>query len=189
MNKRIENECSGALKKGGLTRRDFLKVIPFITGGALLAACGKSEQSIITDAGESKPGQDFGVTIETAPGRTGVELFTSEKHFLNEKQEEIAGDIGVFINSGEHNVTEVQTSYTEGYLTAGRASYSPDTQGRGNNLRVTFIQSSQHFLYEKDGDVKKVLTATLEDAQNVHKVNTIFQEGYLVAAEVWYYQP
>ncbi len=186
MSKGIENERSGT---GRLTRRDFLKVIPFITGSTLLAACGTSEQSITTDAGKSKPGQDFGVTIETAPGRTRVELFTSEAYFLDKKQEQVTSGISDFINSGEHNVTEVQTSYTDGFLTAGRASYSPDTQGRGSNLRVTFIQSSQHFLDKKDGEVKKMLATALEDAQNVHKVNTIFQQGFLVSAEVWYYQP
>lgn len=169
----------------GLTRREFLKFLPLATIAATSAACGTSEQNIITGIGEIQGG----VSIEAIPGKVSVELFTSDKHFLNEKQAEVTTDISSFINSGEHNVTEVQTSYTEGYLTAGRASYSPDVPGKGKNLRVTFIQSSQHFLNEKDKDIKGALETTLESAENVYKVNTIFQEGFLMAAEVWYYQP
>lgn len=174
----------------GYTRRNFLRMVPFIaTSAAFLTACNNyQEQTATTKVSDKQSAQDYGVTIETTPGKVNIELFTSKEYYFNEKQAEVTNTINDFVNSGSHNISEIQTSYSDGYLTAGRANYSPDSQGKGNSIRVRFIQSSQYYWGEKNGEVKKELEDLLKNTQNVYKVNTVFQQGYLLAAEIWYYQ-
>lgn len=129
------------------------------------------------------------MTVEPVDGKIAVQLFTSPKYYFDEKQKEVTQILSNFVNSGDNDVVSVKTSYSNGYLTAGQADYAQEKQGKGNKIRINLVQSGEYYWDNRDKDVKKKLNDVLKNTQNVHKVNTIFGNGYLLAAEVWYFEP
>lgn len=162
-----------------MSGRNVLVVLTWLA--LALTAC--AQQPVQQDQVVEVP-QD-NVSSMGRPDKTDIVLVTSDQYYLVEKQQEVASQLDELINAGSYDITEVQTYYSDGYLTAARVTYVPEVEGDGNKLRVKFIQSDKYYVNEKDQDVKKGLEEALAST-DVLKVNTIFQNGYLLAAEVWY---
>jgi len=123
------------------------------------------------------------VTSDLNESGTTLVTFQSNISDLNSKQFDFAHQVEEFVNSGEYNISQCQTSYTMGYLTAARCNYYPRV-GKGNSLRVNFIQSKYDSVTDKNTDALHQLSQFGDGAFS--KV-TIYWTGHLMTAEVWWF--
>jgi hypothetical protein len=111
----------------------------------------------------------------------------SNKYYFNEKQDDIRPKLEAMINNGKYNVLYVKTSYSSGYLTAAEMAYDASGRGDGNNMRVMFIQSDEHYWNKKQDDIKPRIDAVVNSGKyDIVKINSVYAEGYLLAAEIYY---
>lgn len=130
------------------------------------------------------------VVCQTVEDGTNLraEVITSNKHYWNDKQDEVRAKIEEIVNGGKFNVTSVKTFYSDAYLTSAEIKYSVADDCNNQNLRVIFIHSNKHYWNEKQDEVKPKLDEIVNSGiYNIQDVNTIMLSGYLVAAEVYYH--
>ena len=138
-----------------------------------LTACGDTSQTIT-------------FTYAVAKGQTSFAQFTSDKYYFEKVQADVAPKLTSFINSGDHNITEVDLSYSDNYLTSAVVYYDPNTTGEGNQLRLKLISSDKYYYEQIQPDVQKQLDAVQQTGLNIYKVQIVQDQGYTVAAVVWY---
>ncbi len=123
-------------------------------------------------------GVPYSVIITPNEGKTEQKLFTFSDRHLNTKQESIALELITFINSGSNNVTKVDTYYTEGWMTAAVVTYIPNSNGKGNRLRVALIQTPAIGWNIKDPMIRERLVHDRPLIANHHELystHNIFQ--------------
>jgi len=150
----------------------------------VLSACNTNTQDVQSvDLRTNTPKQ----SIQQQPEQFVKLLFlTSDKYYYEMKETEITKQLNETVNGGSYNIVRVQTYYSSGFLTSVRIDYIPDTSGEGNALRLKLIQSEKYYYESKDEDIKKKLNEALISIKETVKINTVFDSGYLIAAEVWY---
>lgn len=110
----------------------------------------------------------------------------SKWHLMPNKQKDLKPKLEGFINSGDHNIVSVQTTYTDAYLTSAEITYSLDNDCKGNNLRVALIHSNKRFWHTKQNDVRPRLEKMITGDYDILDIKEIRIKKYLVAAEVYY---
>ena len=165
--------------KGKLPRFLIVLVVLCAIGGAV-SACDDANLRTLNSVTEM-------VTVGSYDGPTSYEVFAPAKDTVHEDQPIVAKDLADFVNSGYYNITRVETTYTDGCLTAARVDYRHDQLGgSGNNLRVKLDLPTIDSDVCIFADHTKQLAKLSSDTANVYRVNTVFYNGFLVAGEVWY---
>jgi hypothetical protein len=58
----------------------------------------------------------------------------------------------------------------------------------GNRLRIIFVKSNEKYWNNKDTSIHRQLNEIVNKGKyNILKVQTTYEKGYLIAAEVYYY--
>ena len=176
----------------------LLAAAPFV-----LTACGEEEEvprtSITTTVArrslqpEEHDGQrSFYTRVDTQGGESGesqrtvaVQLLTSTQYYLADKETEVSKQLAELVNSGTLNIFGVRTSYRSGYLVGAEVQYIAGERGLGNAVRVKPLLLGKFYWVEKDPEVHQQLL----DSQSLHpfKIQTVTENGYLLAAEAWSY--
>lgn len=141
------------------------------------------------DSGYPESTRVFEVGTLQPMNGSSVRLFsiTSNKRHFNEKQDDVRQGVVMVVNGGHYNVITVKTAYSSGYLTAADIVYTASGRGAGNDVRVRFIQSSECCLERKAADINPRLTEMVNSGtHDIMKINTVYEQGYLIAAEVYY---
>lgn len=130
-------------------------------------------------------------TFQTAEAVAGSNIrlltITSEKYYFADKEKEIRARLGAEINGGQRNIVAVKTSYSSGYLTSSEITYDASSTGVGNNLRVLFIYSDKYYWNNRMKEVQARLNEIVDSGKyDVVKIQTVYTDGYLLAAEVYY---
>lgn len=112
-------------------------------------------------------------------------ILTSTQQAPVEKQREIASKLEEAVNSGEYNLTACETRYVDGQLAAATIWYLSG-DGEGNNVRVKLLTSDEWLYTDEDRDIQQQLATAQRSTGNIIETKTIFQEEYLLSAEVWY---
>ncbi len=112
-------------------------------------------------------------------------LFSSEKFYHNEKEAEILEALSKFVNSGEHNIVQVSTTYSNAYLTSAQVDYLPNEKGVGNKARVKFLTPKAYYWTERQTELQALKNA---NTQQSFKIQTVVLQGFQVAGEIWYYE-
>lgn len=111
---------------------------------------------------------------------------TSPRYYFEDKQSDVSNVLVATLGMGNVNVVSVQTSYSDAYLTAAQITYQ-ETSGEGNRIRLIMITSDKMFLGDKQDQVKKKFDLVTNDPTlKIVKVQTIYDSGYLVAAEIYH---
>ena len=155
-------------------------VFPIAVLGLLLFVAG---------CDENPPESTQTLEVPTVSGSSlRLLTITSNKYRWDQKQGEIRPKLEATINGGEYNIASVKTSYSSGYLTSAEVTYDASGRGDGNGLRVMFITSDKFYGDQKQGEILPKLEATINGGQyDVVKIQTTYDQGYLLAAEVYYY--
>ena len=137
---------------------------------------------------EPESTQTIEVTTQPVSGSNlRLLTITSDKHYWDQKQDEIRPKLEATINGGEYNIASVKTSYSSGYLTSAEVTYDASGRGDGNGLRVIFITSDKHYWDQRAAEIKPKLDAMVNSGKyDVVKIQTTYAKGYLLAAEVYY---
>jgi hypothetical protein len=139
---------------------------------------------------ENHPESTQTLKMTTQPmngSNTRLLSITSTEYFLDKKQNDVRTKLEATINGGKYNIIAVKTLYSSGYLTAAEVTYNVSGRGDGNNIRVMFIQSDEHYWDRKAADIKHRLNAVVNSGKyDIIKINTTYAEGYLIAAEIYY---
>jgi len=118
-----------------------------------------------------------------------VMTIQSSHYYYNHQQSEIVKILDSVVNSNLYNIIEVKTSYTNSYLTSAVVVYSVGETCTDKHLKVKLIINDQYYYDQKQNDVKPRLDEIVNSGKyNIQSVNTIILQGYLVAAEVYYYE-
>lgn len=131
------------------------------------------------------------VVCQTIDDGTSLRIMTisSPRYYWNEKQEDVVAKLDSVVNSGNYNVVSVKTFYSDAYLTSAEVKYSIAEDCDNRNIRIKFLQSPHYYWNEKQEDVKPLLDSIVNGGTyDIFDVNTVMLQGYLVAAEVYYYQ-
>jgi len=136
-------------------------------------------------------------TFELFPAagrRTRILLVSSDEYLLEKRAKEISRELSEVINGGEYNVLYVKTLYSNEHLTSAEIGYDVSSPGRGNGLRVLLINSNkfsnnkrlswEHQDKEVRAELHKVVNS---GTYYIARVHTIYLKGYLIAAEVYYW--
>jgi len=113
-------------------------------------------------------------------------ILTSDEYYLDTKQKEISQELMTKINSGELDITKVQTFYYKGYLVGSQIDYITKSN-KGSKLRVKLILSDEYYLDTKQKEISQNF-AESQNNTDIFQTQTIYRKGYLVAAEIWYLQ-
>lgn len=146
---------------------------------------------IISGCGDTTTTQQKQVVCYTIEDGTSIRIMTinSLQRYWGNKQEEVVSTLDSIINSGEHNIISVKTFYSDAYLTSAELKYSVAEECDNRNLRIKFIHSPQLYWGNKQDEIKPALDSIVNGGTyDVFDVNTIMLKGYLVAAEVYYYE-
>ncbi len=112
-------------------------------------------------------------------------MFSSEKFYHNEKEAEILEALSKFVNSGDYNIVQVSTTYSNAYLTSAQVDYLPNAKGVGNKARVKFLTPKAFYWTERQ---KELQVLKENNTQKSFKTQTVVLQGFQVASEVWYYE-
>jgi len=113
---------------------------------------------------------------------------TSSRRYYSEKQEDVVATLDSILSSKTFNIVSVKTFYSDTYLTSAEVKYSTAQDCDNTGLQAMFILSEKRYYNEKQDEIKPRLDAIVNSGKyNIKDVNTIMLQGYLVAAEVYYY--
>ena len=133
--------------------------------------------------------QQKNVVCQTIEDGKNVRIMavTSDKHYWNNKQEEIREELEKVINGDEYNIISVKTAYSDAYLTSAEVRYNIAEDCDNKRLRVIFVHSDKYYWSQKQEEVKPRLETLVNNGNhNIQDINSIMLKGYLVAAEVYY---
>jgi len=150
-----------------------------VTTNVATANSAQSASSATTDGGPNI----LNVSSNISQEGTTLVLFQDTDHDEFEAQFIISAQMAKFVNSGKYNITQCQTDYDSGYLAFGRCNYLPGS-GKGNDLRVTFLQSKQGYDTKKNTEIVDLLHTA---GNKYYSKVTINDAQYLVSAELWYF--
>ncbi len=116
---------------------------------------------------------------------------------IRDAEREVVTWLDDFVNTGQHNIVQVQTSYDdEGNLRGANVTYLAPTapKGDGNRVRLLFISDEHdHLTYpEREEHVLARLDAIRDSPPryDIKKINfPIGRLTWLTVAEVWYLKP
>jgi len=117
---------------------------------------------------------------------TEILVISSDGWKFYDQQKEIAAQLETVVNSGKYNITEVKTSYSDGYLTSAEVRYNKD-EGEGNKIRLRLALSNNWYWGGRITEVKTKFQMLQESDLDVIELKTIYLEGELLAAEAYYW--
>jgi hypothetical protein len=120
-----------------------------------------------------------------------VLLISSNKYYWCDKQQEIIPIFDSAVNSGIYNIVEIKTYYSSSYLTAAEILYTTDSIDCRNNksLKMILLTSNEYYWSEKDAEIRPKFDKIINSGTyNIKTTNTVILDGYLVAAEIYYYE-
>lgn len=118
-----------------------------------------------------------------------IKIVTSGQSQWPRQRREVVKELNQIINSGDYNIVSVKTSYSNTFLTSAEVKYSVVKDSKHQNLRIKFFHSQSDQLSVIEKEIKPKLDEFVNSGNyNIQEVNSIMSEGYLVAAEVYYYE-
>lgn len=144
---------------------------------ALLVGCGAYPETTHTvKVAESK-----------TDANTRILTITSSNFRFDAKEKEVRPKLEKAVNSGQYNIITVKTAYTNGYLTSADITYDSSGPDAGNNTRILLIKSDKYRYDAQQKEVEpKLREITGSGKYNIIGIETVYVQGYLVAAEVYY---
>lgn len=129
-------------------------------------------------------------TVEFASSQSGdVETMRIDSVEGNRPwhQQDVAWELHAVVNSGVYNIVAVQTTYEAGYLASAEVLYDPVSPGEGNKIRVVLIHGKKYYWPEREKEITPRFEDFIGSGYDIQEINTIYGEGYLIAAEVYYH--
>ncbi|KKT34926.1 MAG: hypothetical protein UW23_C0026G0011 [Candidatus Collierbacteria bacterium GW2011_GWA1_44_12] len=112
-----------------------------------------------------------------------------DERYIDVKQNLIVPELVDTINSGELNIISVKTGYTGAFLTSADITYDNSGPGKGNALRIKLLILETRYIDVRDKELSPQLDEFVNSGQyDIVKIQTTYVEGYLVAAEIYYYE-
>ncbi len=130
--------------------------------------------------------QEVTVTVGTPDAGTDFVHISSSKDTAVDIQKEVTSQLTEYVNSGEHNVTQLVLGYEDKYLLAADVYFTPNASGLGNQLRLELMSSSKGTLNQTDADIKAQLERARSSGRDIYRVQPVYISGYLIAAIVVY---
>jgi len=171
----------------------LISIACMVIGGLVFFVCLDTASD--DDLGKLTETQQNQVVFQTIKDDTSLRAITvtsSQDYYTDKwrsKRTYVITELNRIISSGKYNIVSIITNYNVPYLTSAIVKYSiaPDCEKR--KLRALYLFSNRKFIDQKEEEVKPQLDAIINSGKyNIIDFKTVMLKGFLVAAEVYYYE-
>lgn len=110
-------------------------------------------------------------------------FLTVEKEVGTTREEEILKKISAEI-AGKKKIIAVKTVYKRGFLFSAEIIYVFSEQESG--LKIKYLTSSAKNFSQREKEIKSLVEGILEEIFELVAIQSVYQNGYLIAAEIYY---